>query len=197
MFQPILPHSIVLFPIFVYYSPFSLSLSLWVVTYVFTSVGPGVCPISLFFIILPLTLILLPGFCFETSLAIYFPIFELPWKSGSLLEQYPSPMPPIVQKLSSIGWPIRVLYLSNPIGQIVLPLALISITWDICVPSMAICYTISKISLIIARICLVIPSFSFYSVVYKLTLEVLTVVKIEFAWTIGTTIEYLTIVLGI
>lgn len=162
------PPSLVRLTITISHDPKTIPFTISVFSPVCITIGPIILAVSMLLIVLPSTFVFLSIFTFHGSLSLKFIIFKHSLKNASFLHQNSLPMSPVIKKLAIVPTSIRINRLPLSVCKIVFPHPLVFIPRLIKVFTVAISYTVSKISLVVVAILLYIPTSPLTSSLNKL-----------------------------
>ena len=117
----------------------------------------------------------------EHALSIYFAIEEVSLEDTALADVHAFAVGLSVKEFAHIPALVWIVGFAIAIWHVVLPLPLVLVPTDIMVSSLSICFISLYFSFVVAPICLNNPSLSLALSIYKSTLQVVSIIEVEFA----------------
>lgn len=170
MFVALDPLTLVRLSVLVGHQSKAISQSVFVLTSVDISVGPGVLSLTVFEVVQPRTFVSFSIFCLHGAFTLELVSDKISFKNCTFLHENPLSVSSVVEELSIVPTSIDIDSLSFAIGHVVLPLTFILVPCSVIVLSKSISYIVPKVAFKIAAVLLDIPSSAFASPVNELSL---------------------------
>ena len=179
LFHPINPIAFIDLAISIAHCSISLSFPVFILSVIFIAIGPQILALSVFLAIFPLPLIGFSVLVTHGGSSFQPVLYEISLKDGLFLHQNALAVPFVVDEVSIIPTFIRVDCLSSPIRHVIFPLALVLEASFIKILAISVGYIILQISFIVAAVRFDISSLPFTFSIDKLSLQIITTVKLK------------------